>query len=335
MMKQFIKIFLLLLLPVFASGQTKYEIDNLRHELAIAKDDTSRVLILSDLSWMCLYLDYVSYEKYCREGLALAQKINFSKGEIRIQNQICTGLQIQSEVPKSFEILFKELQITEEKRYLFEKAMTLNNIGNGYYFLSDFFKALTFYRRANQAIEGTQNKPEVIELKNLICLNIGQSYNEMNQLDSAFYYLQESYKATLNSEFWHPVSLYLFSDCLFKRGEHKKALEYIHQSLELTDKSGDRFTNADACTYIARFFKELSQPDSVIYYAKKGLANSKAADFKIGIVKTSKLLAELYLPKDAKVANAYLQLAMSANDEIYGAKKVQDLQKAISDEQER
>lgn len=100
--------------------------------------------------------------------------------------------------------------------------MCLNSIGNAYYFLADYNKALHFYKRAKHTYATFQDKSEAAaDLKMFIYLNIGQGYNELNQLDSAFFYLKESYQLTLHSQFWHPVLLYNFGDCQFKRGKLK------------------------------------------------------------------------------------------------------------------
>ncbi len=101
----------------------------------------------------------------------------------------------------------------------------------------------------------------------------------------------------------------------------------------LTEKNNDDYNSADACKTIARFFKETNQPDSSIFYAKKGLAHAQAIAFKMDILINSKILAEEYEHQDVKQAFYYLKLAMTVNDQLFGSKKVKDLQKILSDEQ--
>ena len=68
---------------------------------------------------------------------------------------------------------------------------------------------------------------------------------------------------------------------------------------------------------------------------KKGLAEGQAIGYKSPILYTSRILAELYEPTDISKALYYRKVYDTANNIYYGPGKVQGLQKALSDEQER
>ncbi len=140
---------------------------------------------------------------------------------------------------------------------------------------------------------------------------------------------------TVADKTWHPVALTYLSEIVFRQGRQETAFDYLHQVIKLNRLSNDRNTNVDAYKIIASFFRTLNKPDSSIYYARKGLLDSQEIRYKLGVLEISKLLADQYLKKDVKLAHHYLQMVMTTNDELYGGKRVQDLQKVITDEQQR
>ena len=97
--------------------------DSLKHELIIAKDDTSRVLIMTAIASAYTGFNYDTVNFYGNKALELAQRIHFFRGEASVLNALGLGIQIQGDYPKSFEYLYRGLQIAEEKNYVFETAV--------------------------------------------------------------------------------------------------------------------------------------------------------------------------------------------------------------------
>jgi len=319
---------------IFAqSNAVKLYIDSLKHQLIIAKNDTSRVLVLSNLCRAYEYYKFDSIAVYAKQGLALAQKSGYSRGEIDVLNAWQGASENHGDIPESLELNFKALQIAEENHYIFETAISLSNIGSDYWDLQDYPRAISFYKKSIQINKRPPNTLEAKELQINTELSIGDSYSEINRLDSALFYMQKTYKETLNDR-WHRTVLLYLGDVLFKMDDHRTAFAYLHKSVMLNEENKDDYNSADACKTIARFFKETNQPDSSIFYAKKGLAHAQAIGFKMDILINSKILADEYEHKDIKQAFYYLKLAMTVNDQLFGAKKVKDLQKILSEEQQ-
>ena len=125
-------------------GGTDQFRDSLKHELVIAKNDTSRVIIMSQLAsaYTGFYPDTVN--QYGNDGLKLAELIGFSRGKVSVLNALALSIQLQGDYQKSFEYLYRGLQIAEEKNYIFETAVCYSNIGNAYWFLGDYTKTVSF-----------------------------------------------------------------------------------------------------------------------------------------------------------------------------------------------
>jgi signal transduction histidine kinase len=315
-------------------GGTDQLRDSLKHELVTAKNDTSKVLLMAQLSsaYNGFYPDTVNY--YGNEALKLAERINYSRGKAMALIALGLGIQLEGEYPKSFDYLYQCLQITEKKHFVLETAICYSSIGNTYWFVGDYSKSVEFCKKADNLFKGVINAKGVREWMLFNNLVIGQSYLEY-QLDSSYAYLLRYYDATKQDKFWHPVALYNLSDCLFRRGDHKTSFYYAREGIAGAIANGDNLTEAEACAAISGFFKKIQKSDSVIYYANKGLRAANSISYGLGIYKNSKLLADEYEQVNIKEALHYHKLYDSINESMYGVKKVQELQKTLAEEQYR
>jgi len=315
-------------------GGTEQLKDSLKHELIIAKNDTSRVLIMAEVANAYFGFNSDTLNLYGNEALELAQRIHFSRGEASALNALGIGFQAPGDYPKSFEYLYRGLQIAEEKNYVLETAVCYSFIANGYWFLGDYSKAVDFTKKSQNLFKTIINKHGVSEWMLFNILTTGQAYLEYN-LDSSYFYLLQFYDASLQDKFWHPVALANLGDCLFRRGDHRNSFNYAREGIAGAIANGDNLTEAEACATISGFFKTTQEPDSAIYYANRGLRAANTIAYGLGIYKNSKLLAEEYEQLNVKEALHYRKIYDSVNESMYGAKKVQGLQKTLAEEQHR
>ena len=315
-------------------GGTDQLRDSLKHELVIPKKDTSRVLIMAELAsaYNGFYPDTVNF--YGNEALKLAERINFSRGKARALIALGLGVQLEGDYPKSFEYLYLGLQIAEEMGYVLETAICYSSIGNNYWFLGDYSKAVDIAKKSQNIFKTIRNSQGVSEWMLFNELLLGQSYLEY-QLDSSYTYLLQYYNETLNDKFWHPVALYNLGDCLFRGGDIKTSFNYAREGIAGAIANGDNLTVAEACAALSGFYKKIQVRDSAIYYASEGLRAANTIAYGLGIYKNSKLLAEEYEQLNVKEALHYRKLYDSVNESMYGAKKVQELQKTLAEEQYR
>ncbi len=342
-MRKLVIYYLFLLLPSFAVGQNaesrKY-LDILKAELANSKADTNRVLLLAELCTIYQYNNNDSLGFYSKQGLELAKQLQFHKGGVRILNSQGIAFAFRGNAPEALAILFKALRIAEDNKLPFETANCLNTIGASYWFLNDFTKANDFINRAVKIDETIQHTPSDIYWRILIQVWSGLDFIQLNKLDSANIILKKAYDNAFKPEFTdyssiRPTILMFLGVAQSKLGNKEAALNYLHQSIEGFKIDVDNFGMVDACSNIAEIFKDMKQRDSVIYYSKLGLDVALKIDYKPTILRISKMLAEQYETTDTKQANKYLQMALAVNDSLYGANKIQELQKTLFEEQRR
>jgi signal transduction histidine kinase len=322
-------LFTLVWLTAFAQHS---EIDSLKYELATARQDTSRVLIMAQL------LDYYrlfkpdSAMKYGEQALSLSRQIKFPKGEAMALQAIAFVYRELGDLPKALSLALSGLRIGEERQY-FEVIGSCNStLGVIYFDLQDNIRARGYYGKAMKMAKQANNQREVfIQLG-----NIGATYITDNQLDSGIYYTKLSYEGlhSLKDTRRLPYSLRNLGRIQVKLGDHDLALNYFRQSIQAAFLNNDPRNAAFAYNEIAGLFQKIGQSDSCIYYAKKGLEQSQMGPFNLRILESSTLLAEAYKKKsDFKNAYEYQEMMVRTKEGLSGAGNIIAIQTMIADEE--
>ncbi|HCW07223.1 MAG TPA: hypothetical protein DGG95_07660, partial [Cytophagales bacterium] len=328
---------LILLIGKPGISQIRTEIDSLHHKLENADQDTSRVILMTDLGYWYLSINPDSSMMFGNRALVLAQQIKYLRGQARSLATLGNTTRFLGDIPKGMELLFDGLQISKKYDFPFESALCLNDIGVIYADeLQDYSKALIYFSQArlfyNRAHHNTMEEKYGI----FFDIDAGISYQQTGQLDSSLFYRQRSLNKAISLQSGpYPVTLMMMGDLQFEMGNPKLAMEYLHESIRVNQKSFDPRTAAEAYNSLAGYFRIMKQPDSSVFYAKKALADAQSINHKQAILKASILLAGLYESANIDEAYKYLKIARIVNEELYGARKVQNLQRLISTQQER
>jgi len=329
MIKKFIITLHLLFAWAVGFTQTRGTIDALQHRLSIAKDDTGRVNAQLRLCFAYRLGNIDSSLLYGQRALTLSQKINYPSGEILALSYTGITLEQMGNLPKALEMAFKALQIGKTNKLEYLTGAALNAIGETYIILKDYPKALYYLR-----MEKSSNKTNEISLA-YSQFDMGGAFYEMNRLDSSVYYERQAimHFSKFNRE--EPLVYKILGDVEMKSGKHAKALNLYRKSLQISIKNNERRGTAYAYYKIAVFYKAVNQPDSAIYYAKKGLEESELITQKKTILETAALLALLYEPRDTKESLRYLELADAYKDSLYSTGNLQAVQSLVAREEER
>lgn len=124
--------------------QGRLILDSLKRQLTIVKHDTSRVLIMAELSLRYRTPKPDSAMFFGEKALNLAQQIHFPQGEIRALAEVGRVLVDLGKLPQSLEMQFKALKIAEDNLLPQQKSLPLNYIGSIYYTLGNYPKALNY-----------------------------------------------------------------------------------------------------------------------------------------------------------------------------------------------
>ena len=330
------KTFILALLLSLAwnLGFTQYQgksNEYLKHQLSMTQPDTIRVQLMARLCYNYSGTNPDSAKLLGEQALALSRKINYKLGEAVALTNLGRNYGNRGEASKALKLLFDALQISEAYQYKNQAALSLNFIGTMYDALQQYQTAKYYFLKSEETAKNLN-----LFWRLSLDLNIGEVYRNLNQLDSAQIYLQnamEEFKSSPIAGTSGGSLLYLLGQIQYDLGNHQMGLDTMRKNYSVFATSPQ--SKAKAGNIIAKFYKEMNQPDSAILYAKNALNEAYKIDNNISKLKSAELLAELYELKDPKQALHYQKIAKAANSELYGIKKIQELQNIISDEQQR
>jgi signal transduction histidine kinase len=314
--------------PGFA--QSKYT-DSLNVELARAKDDTSRVLILADLGYYHRYQNLDTAMAYGQQALSLAQTIKFLRGESIAYQIIGVIYRLRGDLSKALELEFKALKIAEENNFESEKAFSFLRVALVYLDLNEIDKAIAMSRKSLQ-IFGSEKR---IRVNAINYLQLGNYFERVNQLDSAWYYEKKAYDQLdlirdLTSDVYRSLG-----NIQLKKENRPLALRFYKEAIDYAKNQNDYRAISLAYAQMAILHRKENNLDSSFYYAKKGLEYAQKSSNRRGILTCGNLLAEMYESTNPAEALRYYKIATEAKEGLFGAGNLQAIQALVVKEEER
>jgi two-component system NtrC family sensor kinase len=331
MTKTFAFTFLFSIVCYFGSTQTKEAVDSLQSVLAHAKDDTSRINAQIDLSRLYRLGNPDSSLMYGQQALKSAERIKYIRGQIIALGFLCIVLEQRGNLPHSLEFGFRALQLAEQHDLEILIGPALGGIGQAYILLKDYQKAKTYL------LKYILNEKNGLNDEGLAYayLSMGIAFTGLNQLDSASFYEQKAIETFKKYNFEEPLVYQTIGDIKIKSGKPTEALVYYQKSLQIATEINESRASAYAYNKIAAFYKNTNQPDSAIYYAQKGLAESQLINQRKTILEAATLLSELYEIKDTRASLKYLKMADRYKDSIFGAENIEAVHTLVAREEDR
>ncbi|HRH51131.1 MAG TPA: ATP-binding protein [Panacibacter sp.] len=329
---------LLVILLAFALNkgisQSWQNVDSYKQQLLLATNDTSRAYLMAALVFSYQYADPDSAFYYANRAIALSEKIKYPKGKVRaigFEGNVYIGL---GNLPKALEMAVKSMQIADSNKVVLDKAIPLAVLGFVYNELKDYPKALHYYHLMKSICE-TDTITEITGLA-FSDLNIATVFEEMNQLDSASYYLNNAIYHFNKTAIGVYSSVYIVSGNIeVKNGHYDRAMAQYQQSLHSGLINSDHYNISLSYARIARLYQKLNNRDSSIYYAKKGLEEAEIISQKKTILESATLLSELYEQTDISEAFRYYKIATIVKDSLFGTNNIQAIQTMVAREEER
>jgi len=308
-------------------------IDSLKLELELSKVDTLKAGILVQLSENLVYSDPDSAIYYGEKALELAERENSVHHKLGALAFIGNALTNKGDLPKALELGFMAIEMAEDVPIRIAGiGPTYDNMGGIYFHISDYEKALYYFSKMVDL--GNSDKVGVA----FGYWHMAEVYEETNMLDSAIHYLDQSYQVfgTLNHSYfpdiyhvtpgWYNTRAKIY----LKQNQPELALIDLFTSLQMTLKNDQAYYSSNTYNDIAEYYKKFIQPDSIIYYAEKGLAEANRISSTEGILGASEILAEQYELIDHGKALYYYKLASNTRNKLYGAGNIQIIRDMIT-----
>ena len=313
-----------------ASGQNKLT-DSLKRELITVRTDTGRVILLTNLGLQYRNTNPDSSVHYSEMALALARKIRFKRGEAFALTTIGLALREKGDLPRALEYEINALNIAEENNYPIETAFALRRIGLVYMDLKDYPTCLHYLYRALYTQETVQYKRGIA----IEYMNLAMTYEYMNRLDSALYFIQLAEKGKDLIEDLYPEVNRVFGNIYARQSDYPLAEHYYNKGIETGLRLNDYRTVSFICADAARMFRGRNLTDSSIAYAKRGVTYGQMASYKKGILFSATILSELLDSTRPVEALNYYRIAAAAKDSLFGAGNIKTIQALITKEEGR
>lgn len=332
-MKKILLPLLLIFCATSSNSQTNVK-DSLNQLLQKEKEDTSRVLLLSDISFEYLDSNPDTAMALALEALSLARQIGFAKGESVGINRVGTAYDVLANYPKAMDFFLQALKVNEKIKNLDGVQRNLNNIGLVYNQQGDYRQALEyFFKSIDLAVKINYKRGLAIAYSNL-----GDSYYGLKILDSSRVYnqLANDVSSGINYHRITGISFYAIGDIYSETGQNALALEYYRLSVPYLKKAQHNRGLSKAFLGIAKVFEKTGQKDSVLFYANQAVSIAKEKGFTKELMDASSQLSTFYKNRrNADSAFFYLEVAKAANDSIFSQQKNKQLQSLAIDEKIR
>jgi two-component system, NtrC family, sensor kinase len=328
---------LLILFNNFLYAQIQVNKDSLKEIINLHKGDTNEVNALYILANQNLQTD--SAIQYARQGMLLARKINFLRGEADCLFSL--ALSTQSNFSRSIQYTLNSLNIYENIQNKYGIAMT-NLFAQAMYRQAGDYKEALHHAFAGLKIAEI-NKLDILDEIPVLPIaisflaEISQTYIMKNQPDSALVYAQKAIE--INKDFRGSIgefSLYLLAYIQNMKGNYQPALDNFRLAKQLAIQSNPRDT-LQIYSGMSSLFLNMRMLDSAIYYAQIvvrswNIENSEAKN----ILEAVSNLAKAYkLKGDKDSLLKYVVLNQSLNDSFYSNKKDREVQNIVFSEKLR
>jgi two-component system NtrC family sensor kinase len=311
-------------------AQNKFT-DSLSKQLAVAREDTSRVLILSDLCFYYRNTNVDSSIVYGHDAWNLAQKIKFVRGEADVLSKLGLSYREKGDLPKSLELLFRAMKIAQDNRYFLILANAYRRIAHVYRDLSDYQKSLAYSHLALENDLRINNKRGIATEY----MNFAITYQHMNNPDSASYYGEKAYEMSDYIEDLKPEVFKVLGDVQAMKNIKNKAAEWYHKGIQQALSLNDFRTTSFIYSNMAGMYRKFNIADSAIICAEQGVLYGQKTSYQKGILLSANLLSQIYDSIDPVKALEYHKIAAAAKDSLFGAGNIQTIQALVSKEETR
>ncbi|HTK19542.1 MAG TPA: ATP-binding protein [Mucilaginibacter sp.] len=325
----------LVLFVFFLSSEAQQkQIDSLKKLIVTAKDDTSRIIMTSQLSQLYVYSKPDSALLLAQQGLQMAKSAQFPKGEVYCLIDISGVFSITGNYPRALSTSLEALKTSEKINDLTLIERSFHDIGFAYNNVRDYKQALNYTLKAKAVAEANHmTKSLAVDL-----LNVGDIYGNLNMPDLALKYTQQSYRTSaklgdidLIGSAWNNMG-----NIYSNMHQLDTAMLCYRKSILFLRRSADDDGICESTLGIARIFKQLGLKDSSLYYARQSIASGWHGGFTPRVLNASQFLTG-YFKQLGQLDSAYhyLEISVTAKDSLFSQEKAREIQNLSFTERQR
>lgn len=244
---------------------------------------------------MLFHGGFTEAERYCKEGLRIAEKYDFKEYLARGYNLITVVYGKKGDYVKATDFALKSLRVNEElddKRGIIASYMKLSAISVD---LKKYEKAITYANIADSINHKTLKRKE---LEIGIVNNKAIAYAELKQQDKALAMFNRIYEIAQNNpeidDFQKPSALLNIGMVYKSKKDYHKAMSYFTKSLDESIKYNVPDIELKSVQNIAAIYYDLGDYQNSLKNALLALEKSKSISSEAGEMSQLKLIADNY-----------------------------------------
>ncbi|MEI8203187.1 MAG: response regulator [Bacteroidota bacterium] len=237
--------------------------------MANTHDEKVKTDILNTLSNHYIQTDRVLAEKYNRESIELAEKINYDKG-------MAEALYVSFKIFKLNDEKEKALISVRNSGLFFLKAKDFKSYADCLVDESSIFIKKRDFKKATKLLEDAQKIYETICNRDELALfysTLGSLYYQEGKFDEALKYHEKSLEINLKKKFTLGISVNYVNigNALNAKKKYQAAIEYFLKAVDLKIKVNDQMGMLKCYNNIGVTFMNMGNPVQAIIFHKKGL----------------------------------------------------------------
>ncbi len=352
----------ILFFVLFAKGIHAQEpaLDTLRHEIEIAKNDTTKISLLHTITEVYREGSLESSVYYGTEMLRLSRQLKFKLDEGYALAQLGYTYTNAGNYSRSLQALDSALALGEDPRnegnilpdrYIDQKEFSRNPVtahmlrlsllSRVHQYLAILYDNVNSFSKAKihnfQAREYAEQTDFIFGIVGSN-ITLGKLYTSYNNLDSAFFYEQIAYDQSLRFGFRKYLGSILLNlgRIQMARGKREVATDYFLRAIDESKAQNYLRGAAAANLALSDLYRRAGRNDSTIYYANEALKVALSLNAPNLLLRVDTTMAGYYRSihnKDSILK--YQELIIKMNDSIFNAKNTQKFENIYFDQQQR
>ncbi len=256
-------------------------LDSLKHELTIAKEDTSKVYILISLNNL-IFASLPDSVIYAQQALDLSKKLKFDEGILEAEIALSSSAILLGNYSLALDHGFKALSLAK-KINPSALGSTYALLTYSYYFLGEYTTCLKYIQ------EGIKSSPPGDAAFGWRDLSL--VYHSLNQPDSAMLYSKKAYEKMqgLISEGNSAGNIFgVLGDAYAGKASYDSALFFYRKGVTLSQRNNILLFLIDNYNGIAGVYEATHNFDSAAWYCKKVVSEKIEKRYPIGLLKMKK-----------------------------------------------
>ncbi|MCK4662642.1 MAG: tetratricopeptide repeat protein [Bacteroidales bacterium] len=264
--------------------------------------------------------------EYGKQALELSEDIKYQDGKAKALENIGLGYFALSDYHNALKLYLRSLKIYESINNNTGISYCLINIGNVYLRLTNYEKALEFYNKSLLLNKEIGNKKEIAVILN----NIGVTYFNLEKNELSLEYHQRSLR--IRKEIGDTIGISYSMNNIgcahYNLNNYNKALDYYLIALLIKKKMGTKKEIAVSLFNIGETYMKLSNFTKSSIYLERALQLSKETNIKRLIQSIYDVYSQLHsLNNNYKEAYEYHILYSKTKDSIYNEESSEQIAK--------